>query len=350
MKSGASYLGADFRFDPPNFHDILEKPSISIIGTGKRVGKTAVSAYVCRVLDKASFMPLVVAMGRGGPSKPEVILGREVELSPSFLLNASRMGKHAASDHYEDALMARVTTIGCRRCGGGMVGSPFMSNVLDGARLANTLEGEFVILEGSGSVFPPIDTEARVVVVGTHQPIEYIKGFFGPYRILMSDIVVLTMCEEPLSSLEKVSFIEKVIKDIKPQVEVIRTVFRPLPLSSIENKRAFFATTASPQAAPLLMGYLEERYGCKIVGHSSSLSNRADLRRDLAGLSGRYDTVLTELKAASVDVVTDFSLTAGKEVVYLDNEPITLEGYRPLNEATIALAERAKADFKSKGS
>ena len=31
-------------------------------------------------------------------------------------------------------MLSRVMTVGCRRCGGGMAGEPFVSNVADGVR------------------------------------------------------------------------------------------------------------------------------------------------------------------------------------------------------------------------
>ena len=64
---------------------------------------------------------IVVAMGRGGPPEPELIAGG-ARLGPAELLAASRAGRHAASDCYEDAVLAGVTAIGCRRCGGGLAG------------------------------------------------------------------------------------------------------------------------------------------------------------------------------------------------------------------------------------
>ena len=42
---GVPYEGADFRFDPPRFEPIAT-PSLAVIGTGKRVGKTAVTGHV----------------------------------------------------------------------------------------------------------------------------------------------------------------------------------------------------------------------------------------------------------------------------------------------------------------
>ena len=65
------YEGADFRFDPPRFEPI-GLPSLAVIGTGKRVGKTAVTGHVARMLARDRRV-VVVAMGRGGPAEPEVV-------------------------------------------------------------------------------------------------------------------------------------------------------------------------------------------------------------------------------------------------------------------------------------
>src|SRR5205807_6458214 len=45
LAAGLPYVGADFRFDPPELEP-FPLPSISVIGTGKRVGKTAVTAHL----------------------------------------------------------------------------------------------------------------------------------------------------------------------------------------------------------------------------------------------------------------------------------------------------------------
>ena len=45
---GVPYEGADFRLEPPRFEPI-RTPSVAVIGTGKRVGKTAVTGHVARV-------------------------------------------------------------------------------------------------------------------------------------------------------------------------------------------------------------------------------------------------------------------------------------------------------------
>ena len=129
LAQGVSYQGPDFKFDPVTQYEIMEKPSIKIIGTGKRIGKTAVSGFVSRLIDKNGYEPCVIAMGRGGPQEPEIVHGEQLEITPEFLLEQSEKGVHAASDHWEDALMSRILTIGCRRCGGGMAGEVFLTNM-----------------------------------------------------------------------------------------------------------------------------------------------------------------------------------------------------------------------------
>ena len=106
---GVPYVGADFRFDPPAFAP-FPLPSLAVIGTGKRVGKTAVTVHVARLLARDRDV-VVVAMGRGGPDEPELV---EVPPRLEELLALSRAGHHGASDHLETAALAGVVTIGCR--------------------------------------------------------------------------------------------------------------------------------------------------------------------------------------------------------------------------------------------
>src|SRR4029450_9468144 len=68
---GLPYIGADFRLAPPEL-EAFELPSVAVIGTGKRVGKTAVTGHLARLLAREHDV-VVVAMGRGGPPDPEVI-------------------------------------------------------------------------------------------------------------------------------------------------------------------------------------------------------------------------------------------------------------------------------------
>ena len=51
-------------------------------------------------------------------------------------------------------MLTGLPTIGCRRAGGGLAGAPFASNVLEGARLAATLDPDIVVFDGSGAAHP----------------------------------------------------------------------------------------------------------------------------------------------------------------------------------------------------
>ena len=327
MKEHIYYRGSDFYFIPPPSHKILTMPGLMVIGTTKRVGKTAVSGYIARTLKKNGIVPCIVTMGRGGPAQPEVIRGDQIELTPSFLLEQVNKGKHAASDHWENALISRVITVGCRRCGGGMAGAPYISNVEEGARIANTLHTDIAIMEGSGVTLPPVHTDIHVVLVGAHQPLSFFTSYFGPFRVLLADLIMVMMCEEPLASPEKIQQIEKALDEIHPGVPQAHCVFRPRPLLPVKGKQVALATTAPPEILDTkIIPYLEEMYGCEVVGASPHLSHRQKLRKELKPLFSRADTLLTEVKASAIDVATRMALDHGLDVVYMDNIPQVVGG------------------------
>jgi cyclic 2,3-diphosphoglycerate synthase len=338
LSAGARYLGSDFELRPPEFHPVSTKPSLAVIGTGKRLGKTAVSGYLARLLTREGFEPGVVSMGRGGPPLPEVIEGHKLEVGSAYLLEALERGAHAASDYYETAALSRVTTVGCRRCGGGLAGQPFVSNVVEGARIANDLDTGVTVFDGSGAAVPPVEVQRRVLVAGAHQDPEYITGFLGAYRLMISDLVILTMSEEPMAGEEKVRRIVEGVREIRPHLPVIPTVFRPRPVGEIGGLRVGYVSTAPPVVLDQLARHLEERYGCVVVAVSGSLSDRRRLNEDLDGMSG-VEAYLTEIKAAAVDVVTRRGSEEGKPVFYCDNDPVG-EG---LDEELLRLAREAGA-------
>ena len=348
LNEGISYEGPDFKFEPTTQYEIMEKPSITILGTGKRIGKTAVSGFVSRLIDNNGYEPCVIAMGRGGPEEPEVVHGEKLEINAKFLLEQSEKGVHAASDHWEDALMSRILTIGCRRCGGGMAGEVFMTNMKKGAKLANEVDAKFAIFEGSGAAIPPIKTDKKIVLVGANQPIENLTTYFGPYRIGLGDLVILTMCEEPMADDEKIKNIEEFVNEVNPNAAVISTVFRPKPLGDIAGKKVLFATTAPEGVKDKLVDYLERNYDCKIIGTTAHLSNRPLLRQDMEKYMDKAEVMLTELKAAAVDVATKDAIAAGLEVIYCDNIPVTInESYPDLAESVLNLVDSAIENFNN---
>jgi cyclic 2,3-diphosphoglycerate synthetase len=339
LYAGARYLGSDFELKPPDLRPVSTKPSLAVIGTGKRVGKTAISGYLARLLAREGFEPGVVSMGRGGPPRPEVIEGHKMEVGSEYLLEALGRGAHAASDYYETAALSRVITVGCRRCGGGLAGEPFVSNVLEGAEIANRLDTRVTVFDGSGAAMPPVRVERRVLVAGANQDPEYIVGFLGTYRLLLSDLLLLTMSEEPMAGPEKVEDLVRAVRKVRPDLTVIPIVFRPRPVGKVDGMRVGYVSTAPPAILDTLSKYLEEHYRCEVVATSGNLSDRKRLVADLEEMSG-VEAYLTEIKAAAVDVVTRRGSEEGKPVFYCDNDPVGEE----LDQELLGLAREAVAN------
>ena len=134
---------------------------------------------------------------------------------------------------------------------------------------------------------------------------------------------------------------------LRPDLPVVPVTFRPRPIASVEGARAFFATTAPAVLLPTLMEHLEREHGCTVVGATTHLSDRARLRADLAEAAGSYDMVLTELKAAAVDVVAEAGDVAGVPVVFADNVPVAV-GPQALEPLVLDLA--VLASDRSQGS
>jgi len=341
LAAGVSYRGADFAFTPPRFLVAPTTPTMAIIGTGKRVGKTSISAYCARRLKSQGWDLVVLAMGRGGPSEPELIHGGEIELTTEDLLALAAQGKHASSDNYEGAVMSRVTTVGCRRCGGGLAGNTYFSNVPEGAMLADSLGKQLLVAEGSGAAIPPVRPDSVLLVVGAGQGEHYVRDYFGPYRLGLADAVIVAAAEEPNADAAQIQALVDAISELRPDVPVAVTTFRPKPIEDISGKKVFFATTAPAAVVHKLVEHLEVDHGCQVVAASPHLSDRTLLRDDLEAAQGSFDLVLTELKAAAIDVVASAAAEIGVHTVLCDNVPVLLDG-DDLGQLVDDVAEKAR--------
>ena len=322
------YVGADFRFDPPE-EAPFSLPSLAVVGTGKRVGKTAVTGHVARLLSSRADV-VVVAMGRGGPPEPEVITVRP---TVDELVALSRAGRHAASDHLETAALTGVTTVGCRRCGGGLAGAVYASNVVDGARVAADLEPDLVVFDGSGAALPPVDTDRRLLVVGGTQAPAIAAGYLNTYRILRADLVLLTFAEDGTPWEPVLAAVRAVGR---PGVELIPTVLRPRPLSDVAGRSVAYFCAAPDAAHAVLARHLEETHGAQVVHVSGNLADRDALRDELPRVEA--EVFLVELKAAAVDVVAEYALEKGGEVVLAANDIVSRSPEGGLDEMLLEMA------------
>jgi cyclic 2,3-diphosphoglycerate synthase len=309
---GLRYVGPDFRFDPPTFAP-FKLPSLAVIGTGKRIGKTAVTGHLARLLSKRLDV-VVVSMGRGGPPEPEI-----VEVAPTLeaLLEISRAGRHAASDYLETAALAGVPTIGCRRAGGGLAGQVFTSNVSRGAELVEERGADLAVFDGSGAAIPPVSVNGRILVVG---PGTDATAYLNAYRVLISDLVLLIGGGDP-----------EPIRELK-DVPVIGVELRLRAVEPISGRRVAVFTTG-----PAPVDHLDG----DVVHVSRNLADRAALREELQQIDA--EVYLTEIKAAAIDVVAEAAAERGAEIVFADNEVLSLAGEPDLDEQLLALAEAAAA-------
>ncbi|MEX0991535.1 MAG: 2,3-diphosphoglycerate synthetase [Actinomycetota bacterium] len=337
LAAGVPYLGSDFRFDPPVHGPPLPVPTIAVIGTGKRTGKTAIGGQLARAAADRGLRPIVVAMGRGGPAAPQFAEAGSVTLER--LLQLLDEGQHAASDYLEDALLAGVATVGARRAGGGMAGAAYATNAREAAEVAVNAGAELIVLEGSGSTVPPIPWDTGILVVPASSPPEYVGGYLGPYRLLRSDLVVVTMAQSP-NGAQNLSPLTSHVTRWHADARLVVTDFEPHPSGDVKGKTVFLATTAPEAVAERHVAHLEAETGCRVVGRSAHLADRARLREDMDRTAG-YQVLLTELKAAAVDVACRTAIDAGAEVVFMENRAVAIEGERDveshLNE-TIDLA------------
>jgi cyclic 2,3-diphosphoglycerate synthase len=282
---GLRYAAPGLRLDPPRYEPVAyDGPKLAVIATGKRTGKTALACHLARLLREHD--PVIVCMGRGGPKRPVVA---SPETSLDDLLAIADGGAHAASDYLEDAVLAGVRTVGCRRVGGGLVGEPALSNVPEGAALAAWLQPGLILFEGSGSCIPPVEVDRTVCIVGAGEPEP-----LSEYRLLRSDLV---LAQEGAAA----------------PPAAIRFELRPEPAEPLpDGARVALFTTGAPRCD-----------GVEPVLASTNLARRAALAEDLdRAVEEGCDVWLTELKAAAIDTVAARARVEGARVVFVRNRPV----------------------------
>ena len=293
---GLRYVAPGMRLEPPRYRPVpFDGPKLAVIGTGKRTGKTAIAGHWAGLLREQGADPVIVCMGRGGPAEPR-LAAAETDLQD--LLAIAEAGGHAASDYLEDAVLAGVRTVGCRRVGGGPAGEPAESNVPAGAALAASLDPGVIVFEGSGACIPPVEVDRTVCLVGAGPPEP-----FADYRLLRGDLVLAAEgAEAPPGALP---------------FSLRSEAAEPLPADA----RVALFTTGAPAVA-----------GVEPVVTSANLARRSALAADLErAVAERCDVYLTELKGAAVDTVALRARAEGARVIFVRNRP---EG---VDEALVSL-------------
>lgn len=350
---GVAYSGPGYRFSAPVRSRLATLPTIAIVGTGKRTGKTAVCAALARSLAESGEPPLIVTMGRGGPKQPVYIPPGRLPGDPVALVELADDGLHAASDYIEDALFTGLPSIGAWRCGGGLLGETGPNVVGEAVRLAGEkaieTRSRLLLLEGSGSAIPPVHADVTVTVTPWQRPLETAgdtSAFsgLGLYRLLVADAVVTTMCP-PETDLEELDRLTSKICELRPGLPVVHTTFELAPAAPIRDRRVVLATTASEKVSSEFRRQLGTVLGATVVGVSTNLSRRDRLVEDLSPLLPEADVLLTELKAGAVDVAVRKAMASGVEVIFVENRPRPMGDDGALEALSHHLLELARKRF-----
>jgi cyclic 2,3-diphosphoglycerate synthetase len=208
--------------------------------------------------------------------------------------------------------------------------------------MAVELGADLVVLEGSGAAVPTVPWDAGALLVPAWLPVEYLGGYLGPYRILLSDLAVFIMDAGPNAGPANLSALESQARRLRADIRVAHAELQPVPLADVRGMDAFFATTAPGELAPRLASRLERSAGCHVVKTSANLSDRAALLRDLDDAPA-FDVLLTELKAAAVDVAVRAASTRGASVVFVDNVPVAAGGDGELDDLLREVIGTARA-------
>jgi cyclic 2,3-diphosphoglycerate synthetase len=229
-------------------------------------------------------------------------------------LRLAQAGEHAASDVYEDAVLARVAVAGARRAGAGPAGQTAFDTVAGAIALAETVNPDVLLLEGSGTAVPPCAADGTILVVrDADDPASWPLA----HRLLLADLVLVRMPGVQVTSTR----FSTLASPNHPVTSVVHIAFRPTPLGNVDGRRIFVATTAPEAAGGMWREAFERTHGALVAGMTHHLGDRRRLEEDLAAAAGTYDVLACELKAAAVDVAVARAMEGGAEVVFVDNRP-----------------------------
>ena len=290
LSLGLAYEAPGGRLEPPRYEPVrFDGPKLAVIGTGKRTGKTAVAGHWAALLRELGVDPVIVCMGRGGPAEPRV-----AEAAPTLdeLIAIAERGAHAASDYLEDAVIAGVRTVGCRRVGGGFAGAPFESNVPAGARAGGARSTR---ARSSSRARARASRRSRWTARSASSARARPEPF-AEYRLARADLVLAAEgAADPPAGARR------------------RSSSGPSRSSRCRTARAW---RSSPPARPAVEGVPEP------VLVSTNLARRAALGAELdRAAAERCDVYLTELKAAAIDTVAVRARAEGARVVFIRNRP-----------------------------
>ena len=180
---GLRYLGPDFDFEPPRYEPFA-LPSLAVIGTGKRIGKTALTGQLARVLSRDRER----RRRRDGPRRPRrARADRGARRRSTACWSSPGPADTPPPTTWRRQRWPASVRSGAVGAAEGWPARSRRSNVADGARLAEELAPDLVVFDGSGAAVPPVATDRRILVTSGAQDV---RAGLNAYRVLVSDLVV----------------------------------------------------------------------------------------------------------------------------------------------------------------
>ena len=299
---GVPYVGADFRLDPPA-RAPFELPSIAVVGTGKRVGKTAVTGHLARLLagQRASS-----SSRWGGEAR------RSPRWSPFRRPSTRSSSSRAPGATLRPTTSRRLRSSASRRSGAGAAeaGSPAPSRPRTSPRARASRSSSSPTSSSSTAAAqrsrrsPPTGRSSSSAGTRTRASA---AGYLNAYRLLLADLVVVTMAEAGTGWEAVQTAVRSVVR---PGVPVVATVLRPRPLVDVRGRTVAYFCTAPPEAHARASRAPRGRARRRGRPASPATSPIATALRDELETS-HADVFLVELKAAAIDVVAEAALARG---------------------------------------
>ena len=264
--------------------------------------------HVARLLARDRDV-VVVAMGRGGPPEPEVVEVRaDARRAARALARRAARGLRLPRD---GGARRRRRRSAAGAAAAGWRARPATSNVLEGAALAAEREpGARRSSTAAARRSRRSQTDARVLVTSARQPREVVTGYLNAYRILVSDLVVVTggLDEELVEAIHQVK-----------ELPVVSVELRPRPVEPVLGRRVAFFTTAPPRRTRRSSGTCARarRRGRARLGQPRA--PRGAARRTSRARSTPTSTSSRSRRPRSTSSPRRRS-SAGCEVVFADNE------------------------------
>ena len=182
--------GFPLRRRPP--FEPVDVPTLAVIGTGKRVGKTAVTGHVARRSRATRRSSSSRWGGAGRPSRRSSSCGRRSTRCSSS--RAAGRTRRPTTSRRPSSPVSRRSAAGAAAA--GSPGAVAVSNVLEGVAVASSARPGARRPRRERRRAAPVAADRRLLVVSAAQPIDVAAGYLNAYRARIADLVVVTMAED----------------------------------------------------------------------------------------------------------------------------------------------------------